>query len=57
MCTFVQKDNICVSAVTFGLGNWNIAFTHWKVYRARVLNIQLCGKAQLTEGGRDFVSC
>ena len=39
MCTFVQKDNICVSAVTFGLGNWSIAFTHWKVYMARVINI------------------
>ena len=34
--------------------------SHWKVYRARAINIQLCGKAQLTEhieGGRDFVPC
>ena len=36
-------------AAIFGLGSWSIAFTHWKVYRARAIKIQLCGKAQLTE--------
>ena len=30
-------------------GSWSIAFTHWEVYRARAINVQLCGKAQLTE--------
>ena len=50
----------CVLAATFKLGSWSIAFTHWKVYKARAINIQLCGKAQLIEcieGGRDFVPC
>ena len=57
LCT---KGNSCVSAVTFGLGSWSLAFTHWEVYRARAINMQLCKKAQLTkciEGGRNFISC
>ena len=57
LCT---KCNSCVSVTTFGLGNWNVAFPYWKVYRARAINIQLYGKAQLserTEGGRNFVPC
>ena len=44
----------------FGLGSWSVEFTHWKVYRARAINIHFCGKAQLTErveGGRAFVPC
>ena len=55
-----MKGNSCVFAVTFGLGSWSVAFTHWEVYRARAINIQLCGKAQLTEyigGSRGFVPC
>ena len=50
----------CVLVATFKLGGWSVAFTHWKVYRARAINIQLCGKTQLTEcieGDRDFVPC
>ena len=39
LCT---KGNSCVSAVTFGLGSWSVPFIHWKVYRARAINIQLC---------------
>jgi len=42
----------------FELGSWSIAFSYsLDVYRARAINIQLCGKAQLTEcieGGKDF---
>ena len=56
----LHKSNSCVLAATFGLGSWSIAFSHWKVYRARAINIKLCGKAQLTErteGSRDFVPC
>ena len=58
-----ERAHLCtkgsyVWAVTFGLGSWSVAFTHWKVYGARAINIQLCGKAELSEcmeGGRDFV--
>ena len=58
-----ERAHLCtkgsyVWAVTFGLGSWSVAFTHWKVYWARAINIQLCGKAELSEcmeGGRDFV--
>ena len=46
-----MKHNRCVLAATFKLGSWSIAFTHWEVYRARAINMQLCGKAQL-RGGR-----
>ena len=58
-----ERAHLCtkgsyVWAATFGLGSWSVAFTHWKVYGARAINIQLCGKAELSEcmeGGRDFV--
>jgi len=42
LCT---KGNSCVSAVTFRLGSWSVAFTHWEVYKAMAINIQLCWKA------------
>ena len=35
---FCMKGNSCVSAATFGLGRWSIVFTHWEVYRARVIH-------------------
>ena len=49
LCT---EGNSCVSAATFGLGSWGVAFTHWEVYRARATNIQLCRKAHLTKHRR-----
>ena len=42
ICT---KGNRCVLAVTIKLGSWTVAFTHWEIYRARAINIQLCGMA------------
>ena len=48
--TFVlcMKGNSCVLMATFRLGSWSVAFTHWEVYWARTINIQLCRKTQLT---------
>ena len=34
LCT---KGNSCVSAATFELGSWSIAFTHLEVYKARAI--------------------
>ena len=59
-CIPLYEGNICVLVTTFSLGSWSVAFTHWMVYRARAINIQLCRKAQFTErieGGRDSVPC
>ena len=52
VCAPLYEGNSCVSAATFGLGSWSVAFIHWEVYKARAINIQLCSKAQLTEGTR-----
>ena len=58
LCTKGNRN--CVLAATFKLGSWSIAFTHWEVYWARAINIQLCRKTLLTErkeGCRGFVPC
>ena len=44
-CAPLYEGSSCVSAATFRLSS---CITHWEVYRARAINIQLCAWKRLS---------